>query len=338
MKYSFAFAIICLSFASCQHQAQNRRDIVQEIDKSKGGVLGKNGKITSCELAVIDNKAAVVAASCLDFVLSNTLDSKTEYTVYLDGGNDNIRGAYKVENITVHPDYNPDNYANNLAILEFNSNSNVTMQNNIAPVESDYKWIEKTYTRELMPNATLEGMHYAYTKYMNVSQMCYTYSDLFKENSKDMTCFLLPVFSPVNWHNCSISFGSLYGYASNNKAYIISIFSYSVNIGTDPCNDDRSYSYFTVLAPYLGFIKKTLNRDIKTDESFFKVNVDSFDPSFKMTEANAVNSDESSNAKIVTGNIFTGPDTPDGPPVESNDSNEASDSSAAGNSSASSDD
>ncbi|KAJ2670589.1 hypothetical protein IWW42_003895 [Coemansia sp. RSA 1085] len=57
-----------------------------------------------------------------------------------------------------------------------------------------------------------------------------------------------------------------------------------------------------------------------------------------MTEANAVNSDESSNAKIVTGNIFTGPDTPDGPPVESNDSNEASDSSAAGNSSASSDD
>ncbi|KAJ1866566.1 hypothetical protein LPJ78_001732 [Coemansia sp. RSA 989] len=221
---------------------------------------------------LIDNKAAVVAASCLDFVLSNTLDSKTEYAVYLDGGNDNIRGAYKVENITVHPDYNPDNYANNLAILEFNSNSNVTMQNNIAPVESDYKWIEKTYTRD------------------------------------------------------------------NNKAYIISIFSYSVNIGTDPCNDDRSYSYFTVLAPYLGFIKKTLNRDIKTDESFFKVNVDSFDPSFKMTEANAVNSDESSNAKIVTGNIFTGPDTPDGPPVESNDSNEASDSSAAGNSGASSDD
>ncbi|KAJ2451933.1 hypothetical protein EV183_003287, partial [Coemansia sp. RSA 2336] len=150
------------------------------------------------------------------------------------------------------------------------------MQNSIAPVGLDYKWIDTTYIREFMPNATLEGMEYSY-------------------------------------ENLTMDFNEICA-------------NYSVAEGSDSCFYDRENSFFTVLAPYLGFIKKTLNRDIKTDDSFFNVTVDSFDPDYKMTDANAVSSDMALEAKLVTGDLFAKVDAPDGPPVESNGNDDTSNS------------
>ncbi|KAJ2522751.1 hypothetical protein H4217_000538 [Coemansia sp. RSA 1939] len=94
---------------------------------TKGGVLVKNGKQTSCELGIIDSRAAFVAAPCLDYSSGNSVNQSTKYEVYLDAGIDNIAAKYTVTSITVHPGYNAETNANPIAILQFNKDSTATL-------------------------------------------------------------------------------------------------------------------------------------------------------------------------------------------------------------------
>ncbi|KAJ2227201.1 hypothetical protein GGH97_006552, partial [Coemansia sp. RSA 475] len=61
------------------------------IKQLKRGVLLKNKKLTSCELAPLDNGCSIAAASCLEYLPgTTTLDTSFEYEVLLDDGIDGI--------------------------------------------------------------------------------------------------------------------------------------------------------------------------------------------------------------------------------------------------------
>ncbi|KAJ2715102.1 hypothetical protein H4R19_001383, partial [Coemansia spiralis] len=98
-----------------------RRDEKSAIQGALGGVLVKNGVLTSCELAVLDNKASVLAAACLDYTSSGNLDTNTKYAVYLDGSDGSKPVSYNVDTVTVHPGFKRSSLANNLAILQYNA-------------------------------------------------------------------------------------------------------------------------------------------------------------------------------------------------------------------------
>ncbi|KAJ2796404.1 hypothetical protein H4R21_004729, partial [Coemansia helicoidea] len=117
-----ALLICVLLAASCAGLAQ-----------FKSGVLVKNGAQTSCSLLVVDSKAAVVAASCLDYASNGKPDPSTKYEVYLDDGIDGKAAKYSVESITAQPNYNPTSFANNLAVLQYNAGGSVTWGNQFAP-------------------------------------------------------------------------------------------------------------------------------------------------------------------------------------------------------------
>ncbi|KAI9505314.1 hypothetical protein BX070DRAFT_251178 [Coemansia spiralis] len=101
------------------------------MSNTKGGLLIKNGKQTSCELGVIDSTAAFVAAGCIDFS-GNNIDWSKNYEVYLDAGIDNNPISYKVYSIVVHPSYNSSTNANPVAILQFNKGDIPSWTNPIA--------------------------------------------------------------------------------------------------------------------------------------------------------------------------------------------------------------
>ncbi|KAJ2505852.1 hypothetical protein H4217_009147, partial [Coemansia sp. RSA 1939] len=121
------------------------RDTNTDISSTKGGILVKNGKQTSCELGVIDSKAAFVAAPCLDFS-EGVLEKNTTYEVYLDAGINNTPAKYTVDSITVHPKY--DNYSllNPVAILQFNKESTESWSNPIA-IDRNNSWGDVLFIR-----------------------------------------------------------------------------------------------------------------------------------------------------------------------------------------------
>ncbi|KAJ2335933.1 hypothetical protein GGH91_005370, partial [Coemansia sp. RSA 2671] len=101
---------------------------VADLAQIKGGVLVKNGKQTSCGLGLLDNMASYVSANCLDFK-NGKVDGNIIYEVYIDSGYDKTATRAMVQNITVHPKYNPSTMANNIALIEFNLGNDVTWYN-----------------------------------------------------------------------------------------------------------------------------------------------------------------------------------------------------------------
>ncbi|KAJ1751057.1 hypothetical protein LPJ79_002393 [Coemansia sp. RSA 1821] len=309
-------------------RALSIRDAKDEISQMKGGVLGKNGKVTSCELAVIDNKAAIAAASCLDYTSGTTLDKESKYIAYLDKGNDGVQGAYFVDTITVHPKFNPKNYVNNIAILEFNKDSDVSMQNQIAPVGPGYSWNETAYVRVVLNNTNMENMQFNYREGSDKQDdTCTELSGMYTVNMDDMMCTQYLIASVVDSQTCDVPMGTVYGYAHNGKAYTIGLYSYtSLYQGDSLCKSSQERSYYTALYNYLGFIHKTLNRDIKIDSSFFDKNISDFKSDYSMVDRDF--SDETvKSTTIISGNFYGKDDssisTSSG---DSSDSDSASDS------------
>ncbi|KAJ1943275.1 hypothetical protein FBU59_002958, partial [Linderina macrospora] len=55
-----------------------------DLNQFFGGVLVKNGTQTSCQLALVNNQAGLVAANCLDYI-GNSVNNATKYEVYVSG-------------------------------------------------------------------------------------------------------------------------------------------------------------------------------------------------------------------------------------------------------------
>ncbi|KAJ2293082.1 hypothetical protein IW141_001424 [Coemansia sp. RSA 355] len=139
MGLALILYVLLVALVGTNGHKLSARDTNDYIKDLKRGVLVKNGKLTSCELLPIDSRAAVVAASCLGYTKESIIDKDDIYTVYYDKGRDNIEGQYKVDNISVHSNFNPSNYVNDLAILQFNSDSKETWQSRLASY-GGYEW------------------------------------------------------------------------------------------------------------------------------------------------------------------------------------------------------
>ncbi|KAJ1728108.1 hypothetical protein LPJ61_004212, partial [Coemansia biformis] len=55
----------------------------KDLSDIKGGILVKNGNQTSCELGVLDSKAAFVSADCISFS-GSFVNKNVKYQVLLD--------------------------------------------------------------------------------------------------------------------------------------------------------------------------------------------------------------------------------------------------------------
>ncbi|KAJ2088396.1 hypothetical protein IW138_004272 [Coemansia sp. RSA 986] len=99
------------------------------------GVLYKNGKQTACMMAVIDMKAGYVAASCID-LRYNKVDTSTNYKIYFTPmlNSDSFAVDLDPSDITIHPNYDPVSYANNIAVVQYNKD---TTDNYFTYMEAD---------------------------------------------------------------------------------------------------------------------------------------------------------------------------------------------------------
>ncbi|KAJ2551771.1 hypothetical protein EV175_003566, partial [Coemansia sp. RSA 1933] len=257
--------------------AGQQRSLVKRLDTSaidgmKGALLIKNGGVTTCELALISNKAAFVAANCLDYTDgTNTVDSSTVYQVMISDGNTSTIGTYSVDTVDAHPRYNPETYANNVALLLFNSDASVEWKNYIAADPSE--WDSEFYVqRTLVSNSTSSKWNGAQVVQASGSAPsgCSTASTLYAANQADFLCTTDTVSDSSSGANCVMPYGSVYGINGDNLA-VAGLYSHSLVVGDSLCSNSAVFNYYTLLSNYLewgGVMAKSTIYLFAVDQSY----------------------------------------------------------------------
>ncbi|KAJ1670494.1 hypothetical protein GGF38_001487, partial [Coemansia sp. RSA 25] len=237
-----------------------------DIANFRGAILVKNGIPTSCELALIDNQAAFVAANCLDYK-SGQVSADTKYEVYFDGAKGNAPGRATINpgDIYVNGFYDPTSYANNVAVVKFDFSAQGAWRNFFAV--NRLEWNNIVYVRRQLLNAAEDSMAAAWSTPAVVSQLnsdsgCAKASGLFSSNQDDMLCSKQSVTSPVS-DRCSLPYGSLYGVASRAMA-VSALYSHTVTYGNKMCNNGGgdAYHFYTQLSNYTRFARHVLGRKL----------------------------------------------------------------------------
>ncbi|KAJ2347558.1 hypothetical protein GGF43_004731, partial [Coemansia sp. RSA 2618] len=247
----------------CQYQRLSKRSVsAADISNFRGAILVKNGKPTSCECALIDNKAAFVAVNCLDMAGKRLKDSGTKYEIYFDGakGNQPGKATIDADNIIIHPKYNPTSYSNNLALVQFSYTDQSSWVNYIAAYRDE--WTDVAYVRRILSSASTSAWSSPKVRsYTSSDSACEDASGLYRYNKNVLFCnriYTASVFSST----CNMPYGSIYGVTSSSMA-IAGLYSHSVVYGTGVCGGSVEHHLYIVLTNYLRWAASVLGRKPK---------------------------------------------------------------------------
>ncbi|KAJ2403097.1 hypothetical protein GGI23_000236 [Coemansia sp. RSA 2559] len=217
-------------------------------------VLNKNGKQTSCMVAIMNMEAGFVAANCIDLMSDNSINKTSTYKVqFTPTGQSNT--GFEVDlatsNITIHPYYDPKTLANNIAIVQY-TNTSDAYKAYIGQQKTNGS--SQIYTRRAI-NGTSNGWNNppVYTQLLDDSD-CTAGSPLYAANQQWLSC-TSSVTTSVEDGQCSIPYGIIYTAENNGDAVVTSnLYSYSVVYGSSLCDSSaKTLSYYTSLYSYLGF-------------------------------------------------------------------------------------
>ncbi|KAJ2382257.1 hypothetical protein H4S02_005834 [Coemansia sp. RSA 2611] len=274
---------------------------VADLAQIKGGVLVKNGKQTSCGLGLLDNMASYVSANCLDFK-NGKVDGNIIYEVYIDSGYDKTATRAMVQNITVHPKYNPSTMANNIALIEFNLGNDVTWYNYNAIGRAS--WSEIIYAQRYVSD--MNQMTWAtpqISPQASNDTMCSSLSPLYSSNLLGSSCNGVLATSPSpDMSNCAVPYQIAYA-VIGKRLLPAGIYSHSVvEGGEDLCgNPSKTRNYYTLLDDYLMFARVALDRTVH----YFRIGnttVPQPDPNFSMVDPPE---GLPSGAALVSGNYYS---------------------------------
>ncbi|KAJ2851061.1 hypothetical protein IWW36_001408 [Coemansia brasiliensis] len=260
-----------------------RRNGTEDLQSFKGAVLLKNGEQTSCEVALMYSTFGFVSAACLDYTdtSAKTLNSSTTYEVAISSGLTSSYGRFKASKVTPNPGYDPVSYANNIALVEFESNGSEFV-NYIASWRQD--WIEFYYTRRSLSNAASSTWNSPATTMYNAQpdlNACAQANSLFMYNQKDLICNELSTPSIMN-ASCSIPYASIYGVNDPNAA-VAALYSHSaVHNDGSLCGNEKIYNYFIVMQNYVHWAMSIMGKKAPVFHTRIPEYTEVLDPSYSM--------------------------------------------------------
>ncbi|KAJ2716992.1 hypothetical protein H4R19_000301 [Coemansia spiralis] len=235
-----------------------------DLSKVKGGMLVKDGRPTDCGVGFLDNKAALISAACLE-LKGRAVDRSFKYEVLVDKGYNGIAERHTVTDFTLHPSFDALTLANNVALIQFNKDSDVTWYN--------YVW---------QPNGEQADVNYAYvqrgltdvesgewgTAQVSSGQAldggtCKELSPLFVANRRDLICDDA-VFESIasGQTKCKVPAQTVYA-VSKGILFQAGFFSHAmVQGGADLCSYKTVGTYYTMMTDYLMFAQAALDRTV----------------------------------------------------------------------------
>ncbi|KAJ2553047.1 hypothetical protein EV175_003082 [Coemansia sp. RSA 1933] len=323
-----AVALLCLAtHTECSPVGLSKRTVGRsDMLNYHGAVLVKNGIETSCDIALIDNKAAFVAASCIA-MKSGAVDTSVQHDVYFDqyGSNSPAKTPVSSSDIHIHPSYDEDTLANNIAVMEFDFTDQGSWTNSIAVYPTE--WSDWIFVRRQLNDASSSTWSLPQVKSNTYNKnTCATVSGIFGSNADGMRCNDNQVNSIWDT-SCPFPYGAVYGQVSNTIA-IGGLHSYTFMPTSDYCNGDRGNYYFTLLYNYIEWGESVIGRSISTlvgDTSAYDSTSKS--TSYSMTDNSEYNPKDwyffSSNMRFPT---LWNPDNPDTQYLKSSSSSSSSNS------------
>ncbi|KAJ2375453.1 hypothetical protein IW150_002540 [Coemansia sp. RSA 2607] len=223
------------------------------------GILLANNKDSGCAMVRLTKTAGVVAAHCFEWDANNSTNV-LNYQIALMGANNGPLGAKSVTNVKRYPYYNPDNYANNLAIVYFANDQ--TDGSDYSGIIADYpsSWKNDYLVKyslnndnPMTPN-TPQTIQYLATETAD----CTAASDLFASESENYICNFPNVASPQN-PGCNTGYSLVAGVVENNIAWG-AIYSFSTGDSTNVlCGSQLPMlSYYTILRNYVPWFQEVL--------------------------------------------------------------------------------
>ncbi|KAJ2367829.1 hypothetical protein IW150_005573 [Coemansia sp. RSA 2607] len=226
-------------------------------------ILVKDGEQTTCEIGLIGLSAGMVPANCLDFTGSsgNNLNADTSYKAYLyDGqvGSEPVVYTIEQSDIHVHPMYNSSNFAYNMAILEFNKNSQDTTKTYVGSTVAYVA--NKSYTQRSLGsdlkhwNATLFGQERD-----DLHDVCAENDSTYAISATRFYCNNA-TFSSVGGDTCATPYSAVYA-EQYDELVLLALYSHSVILGTDMCSD-QWVNYYVYTYYFIEYAVEVLNRSI----------------------------------------------------------------------------
>ncbi|KAJ2513889.1 hypothetical protein H4217_006072 [Coemansia sp. RSA 1939] len=227
----------------------------------KGGILVKDGKQTSCEIAVLDSRSSMVSASCLAYK-NGKVDTSIKHEVYLDNGLDGKTAKYTVEMVSVNQNYNATSLANSLAVLQYNSDGKLEWNNTVGIGRGLY-WDDVVFVRRTISD--LDNMEWTTPIIQsNISEgkNCDDMSVLYDKNNSDFECNDKLVDAQLSSLTiCQVPYGSVYA-VIDSKLYLAGIYSYTATYQGhgNLCYSGSKSNYYLLLRNYLSYASSVLGR------------------------------------------------------------------------------
>ncbi|KAJ2601890.1 hypothetical protein EV177_006895 [Coemansia sp. RSA 1804] len=226
-----------------------------------GAILVKNGQATTCEFGLIDNQAAFVAASCLDYTSNGNLNTSTSYEIFFSATTDHdaSKASISSKDIHIHPHYDPTTLADNIAVVQYDFRERGGWVNYIAVYKSE--WTSQYYVRRRLYDASKQSWWGAYVNgYTGSAPTCSTLSPLYAQNTDTILCNQIQTSSAWN-KNCPMPYGSIYGIVSEGMA-IGGLYSHSLMFSADYCSGTRGLYHFVLLGNYVNWGESVIQRNI----------------------------------------------------------------------------
>ncbi|KAJ2158397.1 hypothetical protein GGF46_003802 [Coemansia sp. RSA 552] len=232
----------------------------------KGGLLLKNGLQTTCEVALLNVSAGFVAANCLNYTDDRVLDSKVKYGVVIDSGDDGlptVRSSMELSDIHVHPDYDPDTLANNIAVVQFNKDDDTALHYKSFIYLDVEGRDQQTYVRRTLQRPDGEWRAAGIQNQIDNSPGCAGSSSLYDSNLDFLACTSAKTDS-IYSRGCYVPYGTLYVETGvdHKDGVLMGLYSHSIVYGDSLCDDSNWISYYTVLANYVGFAGSVMKDSI----------------------------------------------------------------------------
>ncbi|KAJ1740460.1 hypothetical protein LPJ79_004043 [Coemansia sp. RSA 1821] len=214
----------------------------------------------------MDLKSGLVPANCLEFSDGLSLDQATEYEVYVTSGIENLfPKSFKLEldDIHVHPDYDPSSLAYNMAVIEFNKNTTSTYEAYIFKgvfYSSNSSLVRRSYDH----NVGIWNTPVTLQLPRNEDD-CAAWNGVYRVT--DVYACNSAVTTSLFDKSCAMPFGTLYN-KEGGRIGVQALYSSSVIFSDDKCSSsNRWLNYYEYLEEYISFAAYVLNRPIKVTNS-----------------------------------------------------------------------
>ncbi|KAJ2256724.1 hypothetical protein GGI13_001103 [Coemansia sp. RSA 455] len=264
-------------------------DPVGEITKRTGALLSRNDLSTTCEVVMVNDKFGLIAASCLIYTSPGVIDPAVKYTVVYNQGGDYAYAMSDVQKILPHPNYNPNNFANNLAILTLSGTSTAPFSNPIADWPSEWQtfyYVQRAGAPNKHPTWSNPKVASAQNSTTDIAQ-CKTNSFIYGLNQYDFICS--PLSLPTTDANCVMPYGVIYEY-DGTQAVVAALLSHSASQGSSVfCSTSPVYNYYTIINNYITWIQTAVGTGVNAYHSPNAAGyVPSSDPFYQMKQEEIV--------------------------------------------------